>query len=74
MTASRPFASRAAVALVALTAVAFGLRVANLGGQSLWYDEGFSVFLARHAVADIIRLTAGDIHPPLYYVLLHGWI
>ena len=54
--------------------VAFALRVAGLGAQSLWYDEGFSVLLARQSIPEIARLTAGDIHPPLYYFLLHGWL
>jgi 4-amino-4-deoxy-L-arabinose transferase-like glycosyltransferase len=57
------------LALVALT-----LRVYKLDGQSLWYDEGFSVYLARMDPAEIVARTATDIQPPLYYLLLHGWI
>lgn len=60
--------------VLASAALAFALRVAGLGAQSLWYDEGFSVYLASQPLAVITRLTAGDIHPPLYYYLLHGWI
>lgn len=73
-TPSRPvarwwiFAGAAAVLFVA-----FVLRVSGLGSQSLWYDEGFSVYLSRQPIPDLIRLTAQDIHPPLYYLLLQGW-
>ncbi|HEY6042743.1 MAG TPA: glycosyltransferase family 39 protein, partial [Anaerolineae bacterium] len=37
------------------------------------YDETVSVWLARQDLAEITRHTAGDIHPPLYYYLLHFW-
>ena len=50
-----------------------GLRFYRLDGQSLWADEGNSVVLARAGLAEIAARTALDIHPPLYYWLLHGW-
>lgn len=49
------------------------LRIFLLNGQSLWYDEGTSAALALRSVATITRDAAGDIHPPLYYYLLHFW-
>lgn len=51
--------------------VGFGLRVYRLGSQSLWYDEGFSVWLARQPLPAV---TFGDFNPPLYYYLLHFWV
>lgn len=51
----------------------FVLRLYRLGANSLWYDETVSVVLAQSELAELIRHTAGDIHPPLYYVLLHFW-
>jgi mannosyltransferase len=59
---------------LAIVAVAFALRVHHLASQSLWYDEAFSVYLASMAPGEIIARTAADIHPPLYYFLLHGWM
>ena len=53
---------------------AFALRFYRLGVSSLWYDETVSTFLARQDLIDLTRHTAGDIHPPLYYYLLHFWI
>ena len=53
---------------------AFGLRVYRLDSQSLWYDEGYSLHLARMSLAESTRWTARDLVPPLYYYLLHYWI
>ncbi len=52
---------------------AFGLRVGRLELQSLWYDEGSSVYLAKQSLRAITTGAAADIHPPLYYYLLHFW-
>ena len=53
--------------------VGFGLRLFRLGSESLWYDETVSAYLARLSLAEMIAHTAGDIHPPGYYALLHAW-
>ena len=50
------------------------LRFYRLAGQSLWSDEGNSVALAQAPLGEIASRTALDIHPPLYYWLLHGWM
>jgi len=36
-----------------------------------WYDEIFTIGLASHPFSEIIPLTASDVHPPLYYFLVH---
>lgn len=54
--------------------LAFALRVTFLGARPLWYDEAFSVLLAERDVASIVRGTAVDVQPPLYYFLLHAWL
>ncbi len=64
----------AAVFLLLILLLGLGLRLYGLDAQSLWYDEGFSVYLARMDVDEITTRTAADIQPPLYYYLLHGWI
>lgn len=53
---------------------AFALRIYRIDAQSLWYDEGFSIALARSGLSECIDWTAQDVHPPLYYLLLHFWI
>jgi hypothetical protein len=51
----------------------FALRLFRLGGESLWYDETVSVYLASQSTAELIAHTARDIHPPGYYLLLALW-
>ncbi|MGD2207226.1 MAG: glycosyltransferase family 39 protein, partial [Anaerolineae bacterium] len=60
--------------LVLVMLLALVLRFYRLDAQSLWYDEGFSIYLARMDLAQITARTAADIQPPLYYYLLHGWM
>ena len=60
------------IALILL--LAFSLRFYRLDAQSLWNDEGTSVALAQRDLVSIARDSARDIHPPLYYWLLSGWV
>ena len=63
-----------AVMGIAILAV-FALYVCTLGMQSLWFDEGLSVNFAARPLADLLdTLIHQDIHPPLYYLLLHFWM
>ncbi len=62
----------ATVSLILLSG--FALRLYRLGEDSLWYDETVSAYLAAQPIGDLIAHTARDIHPPGYYLLLHGWI
>lgn len=41
--------------------------------QSVWFDEAYSIWLAKQPVGEILRLTALDTHPPFYYLLLKLW-
>ncbi len=63
-----------AVALALVLALGTGLRFYRLEGQSLWNDEGTSVALAERSLGQITLSAAADIHPPLYYYLLHYWL
>jgi mannosyltransferase len=60
--------------LVIILLLAYALRLIGLEAESLWIDEGYSLALAGHTLSDIIRGTAADQHPPLYYFLLHYWL
>jgi len=65
---------KADVLLVLILLLALGLRLYRIEAQSLWNDEGTSVALAQRDLLTITESAAHDIHPPLYYYLLHGWI
>jgi 4-amino-4-deoxy-L-arabinose transferase-like glycosyltransferase len=60
--------------LAGLILLALGLRLARLGFQPLWWDEGWSLYFATTDMATMLERTAVDIHPPLYYLLLHAWM
>ena len=63
----------AAVAL--LTVVGGGLRGWALEAKTLWLDEAFSLWMAGQTPADLLHWVVQiDHHPPLYYLLLHGWL
>ena len=49
----------------------FLLRIWGAADRSLWFDEGASVYFASLGNWDG---WASDVHPPLYYVLLHYWM
>jgi 4-amino-4-deoxy-L-arabinose transferase-like glycosyltransferase len=54
--------------------LAFGLRLARLTFQPLWWDEGYTLYFATSTTEQLITRTAMDIHPPFYYLLLQAWI
>lgn len=68
------------VGLLGLLWAAFALRVYHLDAQSLWSDEGLSLYRARLTVDENLSNTivvppgvpTQDTNPPLYFVLLSG--
>ncbi len=49
------------------------LRLYDIGGESLWIDEGQTVTYAVKSFEEIVKYCARDVHPPLYLFILHGW-
>jgi len=45
----------------------------QIDSKDLWGDEVFSISLAKQSVSFIL-IDSTDIHPPLYYILLHFWM
>jgi hypothetical protein len=50
------------------------VRCIHLNGRSLQYDDTFSIFLAQRNLPEIVRGTAADTMPPLFYFVLHYWM
>jgi 4-amino-4-deoxy-L-arabinose transferase-like glycosyltransferase len=50
--------------------LAFGLRLYRLQANSLWEDEIMTASQAARPVQEMLHWTAGDIHPPGYYLLV----
>ncbi len=67
------FAAGPGLAVMLVVALACGLRCYRLGAAALSNDEAFSWRLSQYAAADLLGHAAGDVHPPLYYLLLRGW-
>ncbi|MCR4405897.1 MAG: glycosyltransferase family 39 protein [Anaerolineae bacterium] len=53
--------------------LAFGLRVHRLEAQSVWWDEGLAAWAARQDLVSSALWCASDVHPPLYFWMLHFW-
>ena len=49
-------------------------RLYHLGERSIWTDEAYSITVRGSLGLSQIFGLANDPHPPLYYVLLHGWM
>lgn len=62
----------AAVGVVAIAVV--GLCARFVTSSPLWLDEALSVNIAGLPLGDIPDALRRDGHPPLFYVLLHGWL
>lgn len=62
------------VILFVIVAVGAALRFYQLGEESLWVDELFSMKLAAYRdFGEILRAATADSHPPLYFILLNVW-
>ena len=68
--------SQTAARRVLLTILFLGgaLRLFQLGTESFWFDETYSVWVARQSLGWQFSLSTQRIFPLLYYVVLHFWL
>ncbi|WP_350614086.1 glycosyltransferase family 39 protein [Pseudomonas sp. HY7a-MNA-CIBAN-0227] len=59
---------------VPLLALSMALRFYGLTASAIWGDEGSSLLLSEYSLTDLWFHAAHDVHPPLYFFLLRGWI
>jgi mannosyltransferase len=59
---------------VPILALAIATRFYGLTAAAIWGDEGSSLLLSEYAVDDLWFHAAHDVHPPLYFFMLRGWI
>ncbi len=69
-----PFYKNEYFLLGIILAIGFVLRLIFLDNESIWLDEGIAIYRAKLDIATIIKESADDIHPPLYYSFLKLWI
>lgn len=58
--------------LVLLVITAYEISI--LANMALWHDEAFSGLLPQYNLKEMIYRIGLDVHPPLYYLLLKGWV
>ncbi|MCM1268369.1 MAG: hypothetical protein NC302_10730 [Bacteroidales bacterium] len=58
-----------------------GLSLCMLGkslmlcfSKDIWYDELFTVGMIEHSYGELVRFTAADVHPPLYYCIVKFFV
>lgn len=54
--------------------LAAGVRFYGFTASAIWCDEGSSLMLSAYPLAEIWSHASHDVHPPLYFMLLHGWM
>jgi hypothetical protein len=64
----------ALVYLIILFSINIFIKLLYAGGMYYWLDETSSLFRAQHPVIWMIRQSFTDPNPPLYFILLKGWI
>lgn len=57
-----------------LLVLALCLRLYALTGSAIWGDESSSLILADYPPLQLWQHAAHDVHPPLYFFLLHLWV
>ena len=58
------------ILLLAIIILGFFLRFQTVADKELWYDESFSAEIIRNSYTELYKLSALDVHPPLYYFVL----
>lgn len=56
--------------LLAVSVVLLGRSLTLCFSHDIWYDELFTVGMAEHSYGELVRFTAADVHPPLYYCIV----
>jgi uncharacterized membrane protein len=62
---NHPYIKWGAIILAAIIIYTSGIT-----HESLWCDEAFSANMTEYGFIDIIKNSAADVHPPLYYMLI----
>lgn len=47
-----------------------GVSVFLCFSEDIWYDELFTMGLGNQSLGELISITARDVHPPLYYIIV----
>lgn len=60
----------AGILLLAAGVMMLGVSVFLCFSNDIWYDELFTMGLADQPLSELVAITAKDVHPPLYYMIV----
>lgn len=60
----------AGILLLAAGVVMLGVSVFLCFSNDIWYDELFTMGLADQPLGELVAITAKDVHPPFYYMIV----
>jgi uncharacterized membrane protein len=61
------------IALSALALVALAIRLWQASRTELWFDEVFTLWIARMDWHGLVATAARDVHPPLHFAIVKLW-
>lgn len=67
---NRPGRDIAGFFLLGLSIIMLGRSLMLCFSNDIWYDELFTVGMVEHSYGELVRFTAADVHPPLYYCIV----
>lgn len=62
------------VAGALLCLFAWAVFISGIDSRGIYQDERYSWELGQRSALDLVRETATDVHPPLYYLWLSAWM
>ncbi len=62
------------VTFLGILVIGAALRLATLNYNDLWHDEFLTIFATRMELSDFLAVSKFYTAPPLYYLLLEGWL
>jgi uncharacterized membrane protein len=65
---------RSRVLLLLVVVLAAVLRLYDLDRESFWFDEAHTYWIVTTAPTEIVKSVSGDVHAPLYFLLVHYWV
>lgn len=70
MKAKASWINIAGILLLTAGGVMLGVSVFLCFSNDIWYDELFTMGLANQPLSKLVAMTASDVHPPLYYMIV----
>lgn len=60
--------------LLGISVMMLGKSLMLCFSSDIWYDELFTVGMIEHSYGELVRFTAADVHPPLYYCIVKSFM